>query len=179
MQGDHPGLLGVMPALAALADIPLSKPPSHPCGGSRTTPTAAATINLLPLANPELKFPTGGAYVGEGMLPVPPNLAQKKIRCWGYAEMGELLPEFWTGSREAEAETKAKTRQGRKITDVFTWLYCYSLYVAVLAPGEPQVIPELMAYLNLILRVSQDYEGLGWMRYDSAFRRQAALPHWQ
>ena len=69
--------------------------------------------------------------------------------------MGELLPEFWTGSREAE--TRAKTT----VTDVFMWLHCYSLYAAVLAPGEPQVISELMAYLNLILRVSQDYEGLG------------------
>ena len=33
----------------------------------------------------------------------------------------------------------------------------------------------LMAYLNLIVRASQDYEGLGWVLYDSAFRRQAAL----
>ena len=29
--------------------------------------------------------------------------------------------------------------------------------------------------MGIIVRVSQDYEGLGWVRYDSAFRRQAAL----
>ena len=61
------------------------------------------------------------------------------------------------------------------MSDIFTWLQSYGLYVAVLAPSEPQVIPELMAYMGLILRVSQGYEGLGWVRYDSAFRRQAAL----
>jgi len=32
-----------------------------------------------------------------------------------------------------------------------------------------------MAYMGIITRVSQDYEGLGWVRYDSAFQRQAAL----
>ena len=60
--------------------------------------------NLLPLANPELKFPTGRAYVREGMSRVPAKLEQK-IRHWEYVEMGELLPEFWA------AETRAKTRQ--------------------------------------------------------------------
>ncbi len=42
-----------------------------------------------------------------------------------------------------------------------------------MAPAEPQVIPELMAYLSFVVRASQDYEGLSWMRYDSAFRRHA------
>ena len=33
----------------------------------------------------------------------------------------------------------------------------------------------MMAYMGTIVRVSQDYDGLGWVRYDSAFRLQAAL----
>ncbi len=60
-------------------------------------------------------------------------------------------------------------RQSRKVKDVFTWLQCFGTYVAVLATHEPTVVPELMAYMGLIIRVSQDYEGLGWVRYDSAF----------
>ena len=47
--------------------------------------------------------------------------------------------------------------------------------MVVLAPHEPHTVPELMAYMGIIVRVSQDYEGLGWVRYDSTFRRQAAL----
>ena len=39
----------------------------------------------------------------------------------------------------------------------------------------PRLIPELMVYLALIVRVSQDFAGLAWVRYDSAFQRQAAL----
>ena len=183
--------LGVMPTAASLVGILLADrvtPPldvggssTPPAGGSLTPPaggsltsSAITTFNLLPLANPVLKLPVGGAYVGEGMPPVPAKLAAR-IRRWEYVEMGELLPEFWIGSKAEEGELKIRTRQGQKVSNIFTWLQSYGLYVAVLAPSEPQVIPELMAYMGLILSVSQDYEGLGWVRYDSAFRRQAAL----
>ncbi len=40
---------------------------------------------------------------------------------------------------------------------------------------HPSRIPELIAYQATIVRASQDYAGLAWVRYDSAFRRQAAL----
>ena len=38
-----------------------------------------------------------------------------------------------------------------------------------------------MAYMAAIVRVSQDYAGLAWVRYDAAYQRQAALTgntHW-
>ncbi len=122
------------------------------------------------------RVPTAGAYVGDGMPPVPAKLVNK-IRRWEFIEMGELLPEFWVGPKKAEGDVgkEKRGRQSRKVTDVFTWLQCFRTYVAVLATHEPTVVPELMAYMGLIIRVSQDYEGLGWVRYDSAFRRQAAL----
>ena len=61
------------------------------------------------------------------------------------------------------------------MSDVNTWLQCFATYVAVLGPHDPPMIPEMMAYLRLIIQVSQDFEGLAWVRYDVAFRRQAAL----
>jgi len=39
----------------------------------------------------------------------------------------------------------------------------------------PEAIPELMAYMMSIIRVSREYSGLGWMHYDVLFRKQAAL----
>ena len=33
----------------------------------------------------------------------------------------------------------------------------------------------IMAYMSTIVRVSQDFSGLAWVRYDAGFRRQAAL----
>ena len=34
-----------------------------------------------------------------------------------------------------------------------------------------------MAYMATIVRVSEDFSGLTWVRYDAAFHRQAALTH--
>ncbi len=80
------------------------------------------------------------------------------------------------GRRRASLDGKERrVRHNRKVTDIFTWLQCYGSFVAVLTPAEPQAAPELMAYMGFIVRARQDYEGLGWVRYNAAFRRQAAL----
>ena len=97
--------------------------------------------------------------------------------------MGELLPEFWSSHREEDIEGKheVKVRRSRKVTDIFTWLQCFGSYVSVRAQHTPSLIPELMAYMAAIVRVSQDYAGLAWVRYDAAYQRQAALTgntHW-
>ena len=72
-------------------------------------------------------------------------------------------------------QLKRCAHRSRSVTDILTWLQCYGTYVSVLAPSQPELIPELMSYMSLIIRVSQDYSGLAWVRYDAAFRRQAAL----
>ena len=90
--------------------------------------------------------------------------------------MGELLPEFWSPrGDEGDSGRDTKGRRSRKVTDIFTWLQCFGAYVSVRAPPAPHLIPELMAYMATIVRVSQDFSGLAWVRYDAAFRRQAAL----
>ena len=132
--------------------------------------------NLLPLANSTLKPLTGGVYLGDGVPPVPAKLATK-IRSGEFVDMGELLPEFWAAPQEEKSEGKRlhRDRRSRKVTDIFTWLQCFGAYVTVRAVPAPHLIPELMAYQATIVRVSQDYAGLAWVRYDAAFRRQAAL----
>ena len=107
--------------------------------------------------------------------PVPTKLAAKMKR-GEFIEMAELLPEFWFSTREDDhSKQEAKSRRARSVQDIFTWLQCYSLYVSVIGPQHPSRIPELMAYQANIVRASQNYAGLAWVCYESAFRRQAAL----
>jgi hypothetical protein len=182
-----------MPVAKDLEGLPLVTPPppvtsdrEHAArqGGCRDREGHSADLvtNLLPTANDSLTVMAEGVYVGEGVPPVPAKLASK-IRRGEFVDMGELLPEFWGGAREedGEARREQKARRSRKVTDIFTWIQCYGTYVAVRATGAPEMIPEMMAYQTTIARVSQDYAGLAWMRYDAAFRRQAALTgntHW-
>ena len=136
---------------------------------------AALMANLLPQANSDLASGCQGVYVGEGLPQVPTKLAAK-IRRGEFVEMTELLPEFWCSQREDDhSKQEAKARQACSVQDIFTWLQCYGLFVSILGPHHPSRIPELMAYQTTIVRASQDYAGLAWVRYDSAFRRQAAL----
>ena len=46
-----------------------------------------------------------GVYVGESLPPVPPKLASKILR-WEYIEMAEMLPEFWSGAKLEEEDSK-------------------------------------------------------------------------
>ena len=55
------------------------------------------------------------AYIGDA---VPAKLAAN-IHRWEYV----LLPEFWVGPRDPEGEAeRARCRQGRKVTEIFTWV---------------------------------------------------------
>ena len=132
-------------------------------------------VNLLPFAASRAPLPTAGVYIGESLPPVPTKLASKILR-WEYVEMAEMLPEFWSGAKLEEEDTKRPPpRRPRQVTDIFTWIHCYTSYVSVLASRYQGVVPQLMAYLVTITRVSQDFSGLAWVRYDAAFRRQAAI----
>ena len=179
-----------MPPLDALESIPSAESmPALPSGsgstvGNRPDPpvssaaAAAAFCNLLPFgasAGPQ----TGAAvYIGEGLPPVPNKLADR-IRKWEFIDMSELLPEFWDHSPPKPADSQNSTQQlparrTRRVTDIATWIQCYASYVGVLSGTSPEAVPELMAYLVHIVRVSQDFGGMAWVNYDMAFRRQAA-----
>ena len=192
-----------MPPPAALAGLPRITPPTTlaariplTSGGtlgtrlgtlpvpSLTSPSssgdsASAITNLLPMAHYSLHRSTEGVYVGDGIPPVPEKIAAK-IRKGEFVEMGELLPEFWSPREDGDSGRETKARRSRKVTDIFTWLQCFGVYVSVRTLSvrtlsAPSLIPELMAYMSTIVRVSQDFSGLAWVRYDAAFRRQAAL----
>ena len=90
--------------------------------------------------------------------------------------MAEMLPEFWSGPKSDEEDSKRPPRRRpRQVTDIFTWINCYVSYVSVLSGRFSESVPELMAYMATITRVSQDFTGLAWVRYDASFRRQAAI----
>ena len=82
------------------------------------------------------------------------------------------------GSSQQEGDLpdqpRTPARRQRKVTDIATWVQCFATYVGVLAGMSLEAIPELMAYLVHMVRVSQDFGSLAWVNYDSAFHHQAA-----
>ena len=145
-----------------------------PSGLTSSGSTASVLTNLLPASTAKGGMIGEGVYVGDGRPPIAPKLAQR-IRRWEFVDMGELLPEFSQHDDEAAMKRPWMTKKPRQVTDIFSWMQCFTTYVSVLGPAYPEAIPELMAYAATIVRVSQDFSGLAWQRYDAGFRRQAAL----
>ena len=145
---------------------------------SSSTNVASTLCNLLPIVGTASQSSGTGIYIGEGLPPVRLKLAEK-IRQWEFVDMVELLPKFWSLPPAIRSEGQAITqpppsRRSRKVTDLASWVQCFTTYVGVLARSTPEAVPELMAYLIQIVRVNQDFGGLAWVNYNLAFRRQAA-----
>ena len=159
--------IGTMPRLETRSNLPIVFDPLLTQQSASPRPIPSHTWSSSVAQSAE------GVYVGEGTPPVPMRLAAK-IRRGEFTDMGELLTEFWSTYHEEDPKQEAKPRRSMKVTDIFTWIQCFTTYISVLAPQQPWRIPELMAYMANIVRVSQDYAGLAWVRYDVAYHQQAA-----
>ena len=115
-----------------------------------------------------------GVSIGEGMAHVPRKMAEKIWR-WEYVEMGDLLPENGMfRADEGSTTSLGVVRRRRQITDVHTWVQCFAVYVGVMSHKYPEAVPELLAYMILIVRSSREFAELTWARYEADYRRHAA-----
>lgn len=66
-------------------------------------------------------------------------------------------------------------KEAPPIINIFTWLQSFASLVSALSIKYPTMVPEFLAYKSTIIKCYKDYNGLGWVQYDRAFRRQVAL----
>ncbi len=171
-----------MPSATALVGLPvcgtgrataqseLARSERDGTGEGRADAANALLTNLLHQTPGGHVAVARGVYIGEGLAPVPRKLADR-IWKWEFIDMGELLPEFWG----LDGKSGLPQRKTRVVAEILTWIQCFSAYVSVQSAQHPEATPELMAYMAMIVRASQDFKDLAWVRYDTGFRRQAAL----
>ena len=115
----------------------------------------------------------------QGIPAIPP----KVIKCileGDYVDMAELLPDTWRleelmlQHRES-SQCSANTKPRRKpVTDILTWVECFSNMAAIITSKYLSKAPQLWAYQRTIVRASQNFDGPSWVAYDMQFRRKAA-----
>ena len=81
------------------------------------------------------------------------STSAKKILSVDYVEMVELLPEVGTLDDDPP---KPKCHCLRRVSNIFTWLQCFVVYVSIRGVLSPEVIPELMVYMTTIIRVNRE-----------------------
>ena len=175
--------LGVLPHPSAIPWVPLLSPVTHALSGITTTLAPAPPVvspsvtvpGISQLAGPAaVAVVPAGAFMAEGLLPVPEKLAQKIFRL-EFIEMREMMPEMWLQEEEASRNILSwPRRKAGPVTDILQWLQCYSAMVGVLARVYPQFVPEFMAYQATIIKCSRDFDGLAWAQYDRVYRRQVS-----
>ena len=195
--------MGVIPRATTLppqlrtGPVVIASVVSSSIGSSVTTPSASNSVSYAPtvtsdrssLPGPSISIPLlatptpltattmpGGIFMGDNAIPIPKKLVNKILNL-EFIEMYELLPENWPDIM-AEDESRFYATFGKKkppaVTNVLTWVECYSSMVSVLSSAYPTYIPEFMAYMSIIIKCQKRFEGLGWFAYDRAFRRQVA-----
>ena len=116
-----------------------------------------------PSSSPTVAGQTSHSQVSVGpCLPSISNKLLEKVRCGEYVDFSELLPDkgndhhiHQAGEGQIFLIQAADLSLARKaIPDLATWLQCFGLYVAALAPSQPHWIPELMAYQASIVKAS-------------------------
>lgn len=117
--------------------------------------------------------------VGMGFQALPKRLVER-IRANEYIDFAELPPAKGKGRQlqhnlggQVLVVQAAELLQSRKvIPDLATWAQCFAMYVAVLAPVQPERVPDLMAYQAIISKASTKYKWPSWIVYDQNFRQE-------
>ena len=60
------------------------------------------------------------------------------------------------------------------MADISTWLLCFNRYKAALCSIYPGMLPQMLAYANMIIQAQLQFSGDGWLTYDRMFRTAAA-----
>ena len=131
-----------------------------------------SSIQQPSLANSTKAQPTAAnAYP----LELPPKLI-KKILDLEYIDMAELLPDCWDTEEDSTSCCSHSRRSSRKrpITNILTWLECYSALVSILATRYPLHTGQFMAYQRTIVKAHRSFVSEGWITYDSCYRQKAA-----
>ena len=135
---------------------------------------------------PNTVHPQAMVSTGMGLAALPRKLVEK-IKANEYIDFTELppakgksrpIPQSLEG--QVLVVQAADLLQARKIIpDLATWLQCFALYVATLAPSQPSRVPEMMAYQTIIAKNIDGHLGSCMTKILGRKRRITLLNHGQ
>ena len=122
--------------------------------------------------------------VAKDLSTLPMRLVEK---AWylNYVEMEEFLPapralrlaeqgRASTSLQESlvgafsEFQAQQQQKAQRRVTDIFTWIRCFTIYVAVLSKKAADMVPSMLAHLHTVVRKNQATNLRGWNMISSS-----------
>ena len=158
--------LGKLPGGSALAGLPQSEGGrgSSLEGEMSTAQLATQAPSLMALLTSQVALDTplksSKIWLGEGLGSIPKRTYNRMMK-WEFIDMGELRLRTAVEKSMLEPDTQkvvvfpgfevAQAKQ-KSITDIITWVHCYSRYTAAMATKYPDCTPGLMSHLLTVLR---------------------------
>ena len=127
---------------------------------------------------------TSSFILGPGRPPIPAKVVTQTLGN-KFIEMSDLLPEnldlpqcesssFAIEGGAIVPITKVVGKRKQEVTDILTWVECFTSYVSVVTTYMPNRSRDLLSYMALVIRMAKRYRGSCWLNYDRAFRLEAA-----
>lgn len=188
--------LGTTPNKKALENVPTftGKDPAgvdqgEPSGNPTVDPALTtvaqqmSSLNTLLGVNAEWNAPgkSSRKWLGDVLGSLSERVYDKMMR-WEFVDMGDLLPKS-SHDRPAESDTERlvvlpgfEVSHARKkpVTNIITWIQCFSRYTAAMAKEFPDCTPGFMSHLLTVIKGFQEAEDPGWRLYDEAYREKMA-----
>ena len=185
---------GLPPAVSLAGEPLFSLTPSTPAGSS--APSGSAPLSFLSslssllfstVTSPPITTKLKPLIYSPALPPVPAK-ALGKIRTNTYFALKELLPNNAAllqrlqelGHITTLTMQPNATVRLREINNPLTWIFCFLSFIA--AKTDIEETCDLIAYAQIILPLTRQHGGAGWLIYDQQFRQQAtgsALTPWR
>ena len=186
--------LGRLPPEELLPTLPpISSSAGPPSSGAEMTvvDTRSAAGSLMSLLVPQSELEAAKllkVWVVDG-LPSIPRKTYDKILRWEFVDMAELQSVGVLVKLSLEPDPHwfiilpgLEVAQARKkpIQDLLTWIQCFNIYIAVVAKKHPDMVPEMLAHMLIVMRAQREYKEPAWRLYNEAFRDKApATGNWK
>ena len=143
-------------------------------GGASNVPTPASSKSPADILPAQKAVPA--VSVSSALPPVPGYLVEK-IQKGQFVDFGLLRPKNLK-KLPAEEPSQAQLSKLMKsdlasISSFVDWAEAWAVYAGIVAKERPGQLQNLIAYFLLLATAHRDVQGLGWLEYDTAFRKQA------
>ena len=117
--------------------------------------------------------------IGPGLPTIPCKLLDKMHR-WEYIDLAEpsahdaTTPEVDPHRFVLFPGCEFIKPKKHSIESISQWVKAFAIYTAAMGNRFVEAIPEMLAYMLVIVNASEQYDGLYWRTYDTHFRVNAA-----
>lgn len=121
-------------------------------------------------------------WLGEGLGSIPKRLQERLLK-WEFVDLADFRQRS-AAEKTASDDNADKLMvlpgfevahsKKKPVTDIITWMQCFSRYTAAMAQSFPDCTTGFMSHMITVLKAYAEVEEPAWWEYDEAYREKMA-----